>query len=549
MRYWGLSLVFVALLATPADAGGLPGFCEEPNMLILLDYSGSMNENDKWGQATRAIDSLTELFERQVRFGLMLFPWRGRCRVEQNEAIQTSCGPDNHRNITAAIGRAGNPPDSHLTPIGSAISQGASYLNNLPDRDRRRLMILVTDGIERCGGNGAQAAGNALQNDIRTFVIGFGAGVREGDLTRIAQAGGTNDYYRVGNENALLDAFEEIIDEVSVEICDGLDNDCDGLVDEEVDDRNCDTECGQGIQRCLDGNWSICFGGNIPEEDCDGIDDDCDGEIDESVTLPCVTLSGNPGFLECIEGIPAEDCTPEDPDREEVCDNIDNDMDGLVDENTDQECQVDCHMGRRLCIEGAYIGCTAQPASEEVCDGIDNDCDDLIDEMSPCAETEICGEEGVCLRPCLAGECPDGFLCIEGYCRPIPCDPPCVDGAVCREQACYLECTIDRDCPERFVCRGGLCAVDIEMSMPDAGPNPSPTDGGPANPFEPPTNFDMGVAETTDGSDVTGCHCDANTDAGLPWIFLVGLLGLGRFRRRVEPTRSEPDQGRDRPEA
>ncbi len=261
-------------------------------------------------------------------------------------------------------------------------------------------------------------------------------------------------------------------------------------------------------------------------------------------------MSGNSGFLECIEGIPAEDYTPDDPNREEVCDNVDNDMDGLVDENTDQECQVDCHTGRRLCIEGAYIGCTARPASEEVCDGEDNDCDELIDEMSPCAETEVCGEEGICLRRCQAGECPDGYQCIEDYCRPIPCDPPCVDGAVCREQACYLECTIDRDCPDRFICRGGLCAVDTGMGDPEPGPAPPTGDAGPGdmNPFAPPMDFDMGV-DATGGGASPGCHCDAGGSANFPWLLLLGLVGLGRIRRRVGPKGNGPNPGPGQPKA
>jgi MYXO-CTERM domain-containing protein len=230
-----------------------------------------------------------------------------------------------------------------------------------------------------------------------------------------------------------------------------------------------------------------------------------------------------------------------------VCDNVDNDMDDLVDENTDQPCQVDCHMGRRLCIEGAYIGCTAMPASEEICNGEDDDCDGLIDEMSPCAETEICGEEGICLRGCLAGECPDGFMCVDEYCRPIPCDPPCVVGAVCREQACYLECTIDRDCPDRFVCRGGLCAVDtvsnpMPMPMPgvDAGP---PTRDG----FLPPI-FDMGVAAVPN-DEVQGCNCDTSAPEGPPWVLLLGFLGLARVRRRVASKGSGRGRGRGRPRA
>jgi MYXO-CTERM domain-containing protein len=73
----------------------------------------------------------------------------------------------------------------------------------------------------------------------------------------------------------------------SEEVCDGADNDCDGLTDED----------------------GVCEDCTPTEEVCDGVDNDCDGLVDE-------------------DGV-CEDCTP----TEEVCDGVDNDCDGLVDED------------------------------------------------------------------------------------------------------------------------------------------------------------------------------------------------------------------------
>ena len=124
----------------------------------------------------------------------------------------------------------------------------------------------------------------------------------------------------------------------SDEVCDGVDNDCDGLTDE---DGVCDT----------------C---EPSEEVCDGEDNDCDGLVDED------------GVCDCVPG-------------EEVCDGVDNDCDGLVDE------------------DGVCGGCTPE---DEICDGVDNDCDGLVDEDGACgpgAEWEPMSMQGGCSCAVVSG--------------------------------------------------------------------------------------------------------------------------------------------------
>jgi hypothetical protein len=68
------------------------------------------------------------------------------------------------------------------------------------------------------------------------------------------------------------------------ETCDGVDNDCDGHVDQGLT-RACGTDVGEciaGTQTCSAGDWGSCVGSVAPvPESCDRLDDDCDGSVDE----------------------------------------------------------------------------------------------------------------------------------------------------------------------------------------------------------------------------------------------------------------------------
>ncbi len=140
------------------------------------------------------------------------------------------------------------------------------------------------------------------------------------------------------------------------EICgDGLDNNCDGETDENCgcdsgETQECysgyassfaeDARCRKGIQNCIGGElWSICDGDILPiVELCNEIDDDCDGVIDNGFQISEVCSIGigvckRDGFYICdtignqicdaIAGLPSD----------EICeDSIDNDCDGFIDE-------------------------------------------------------------------------------------------------------------------------------------------------------------------------------------------------------------------------
>lgn len=154
------------------------------------------------------------------------------------------------------------------------------------------------------------------------------------------------------------------------ESCDGLDNDCDGVTDEGCACapgavRDCSIDlgpCSLGQQVCLPGGtWSDSCSGTVPQpETCDGVDNNCNGAVDEGVLNLCGTCG---------------------PEPAEICDYLDNDCDGAVDEGVSNACG------------GCWAVGPEEYAPDDLdCDGIDNDCDGIVDETDA---PVVCGL-GVC---------------------------------------------------------------------------------------------------------------------------------------------------------
>ena len=168
--------------------------------------------------------------------------------------------------------------------------------------------------------------------------------------------------------------------------CDGADTDCDGTIpaDETDDDGDTFTECLDGD--CDDADAGVFVGA---QESCDGKDSDCDG------TVPAdETDDDGDGAYECDDG----DCDDTDATvavgLPELCDGLDNDCDGSVPDNEldqDEDLQAPCEDDCDDTDDTIYKGAT------EVCDGIDQDCDTVIDNGFDADNDGVttCGDDGM----------------------------------------------------------------------------------------------------------------------------------------------------------
>ncbi len=210
----------------------------------------------------------------------------------------------------------------------------------------------------------------------------------------------------------------------SNEVCDGLDNNCNGVADEGNPGAGqpCTTGkvgvCAAGTTACQ-GGAIVCVQNTQPStEVCDGADNNCDGTVDNNNPgggLLCNTgLQGacSTGTTACTAGAIA--CNQNTQPIAETCDGVDNDCNGAVD-NGNPGGGVSCTTGKlgicapgtTACTVGAIACDQNTQASAETCDGLDNDCNGVVDNGNPGGGAACgTGKLGICAAgttACTAG--------------------------------------------------------------------------------------------------------------------------------------------------
>jgi hypothetical protein len=269
----------------------------------------------------------------------------------------------------------------------------------------------------------------------------------------------------------------------ATEVCDEIDNDCDGQIDEDVAgtyyaDADSDgygdpssatlacempdgmvtdnTDCDDSTNHSYPGNAEVC----------DELDNNCDGTVDEGVTTTYYADFDSDGYgaadltqeaCSTPTGYTRDDTDCDDavaavnPAATEVCNSVDDDCDGTVDENTASDASTwyadsdgdgygDLSVSTRACTQPAgYVASSTDcddgraltnPAATEYCNTYDDDCDGTVDESAAAdattwyldADSDRYGNASVsqvaCTQP--AGYVADDTDCNDGTSRANP---------------------------------------------------------------------------------------------------------------------------------
>ena len=256
----------------------------------------------------------------------------------------------------------------------------------------------------------------------------------------------SGEYYLTECTVSDCDDDNALMNPGAADVCDGIDNDCDTVVDGGQPDTDLDTirdECdpdddNDGVEDGLD-NCPLTPNPGQEDTDLDGagdvcdVDTDSDGTNDDADNCPLVS---NPFQLDCdsdglgdacdpdddndgfIDDLDCDDCNPDIPYAIELCNGVDDDCDLAIDETfgdlglaCDGDDADSCESGLIICTEDGMDSFCSEGAGVggETCNGADDDCDGAIDEdfvdqlNQPCDGadldlcdngTTICGEDG-----------------------------------------------------------------------------------------------------------------------------------------------------------
>ncbi len=269
------------------------------------------------------------------------------------------------------------------------------------------------------------------------------------DVSTLVQCDRPSAYALVpGDCNDMDPAFHPGAEEA--DCTDPNDYNCDG----EVSYRDADADGVAACEDCDDTDATVHPGA---DEYCDGIDHDCDGLVNEDNSVDATTYytdgdgdgwgtadatteacsrpeghADQPG--DCDDGDPGVH-----PDADEVCNHVDDDCDGVVDEGVTRVWYLDFD-GDGYGDDGRTVeGCTAptsdyvadggdcdetdpafHPGADEGCDGLDYNCDGLVDNDGDgdgypditCGGTD-CNDADPSIRPEPGGGCALGATCKE----------------------------------------------------------------------------------------------------------------------------------------
>lgn len=219
-RTWRIllvSLLLLPLLALGASGSALAQEAtpEQERLLLVLDSSGSMREEDRAGRpkiesARSALGTVIERLDEQEQVGLRVFG----AEVQGGQGLPEACtdselvvpvGADNRAELEGAV-RAYEPLGD--TPIGYALQQAAADLGG----EGNRTVMLVSDGLATCDLDPCEVAADIAQDgiDLTIHVVGLDVDAAAREQLQCVADAGRGSYFDADDEESLTATLDRL---------------------------------------------------------------------------------------------------------------------------------------------------------------------------------------------------------------------------------------------------------------------------------------------------------------------------------------------------